>query len=141
MDKIDYRKDGYWTDHKTTWGIPPAYGLYARHINGLELRNVTFQLANPDQRSAILLNQASDIRISDFTVACDPPDTAVITALDCTGLDISGVTPAPRNAALLRLEGKTSADVVLGENSPNKFTKEVEYADGATEKALIRRRR
>ena len=32
----------------------PAYGVWARHVKGLTLRNVTFDLKNPDQRPMIL---------------------------------------------------------------------------------------
>jgi hypothetical protein len=139
MDQIDYRKDGYWTDHKTTWGVPPAYGLYVRHLNGLTLENVTFQLAAPDQRSAIFCSDSAEILVTDFKAACDPPTTAVITALNCNGIQLSGVDASPKASALLRLEGADSKGVVLGPIRPGKFAKEVDYANGATEKAVLHR--
>jgi Glycosyl hydrolases family 28 len=141
MDKIDYRKDGYWTDHKTTWGVPPAYGLYSRHLKGLELQNVTFQLANPDRRSAIFCLDSDDIQISGFKAACDPTDTAVVTAVNCTGVQLEAMDASPKAAVLLRLEGAASDRIVLGPNRPGKFGKDVEYASGATEKAILQRRR
>jgi hypothetical protein len=137
MDKIDYRKDGYWTDHKTTWGIPPAYGLYARHLKGLTLKNVTFQLAVPDQRSAIACFDSEDILIFGFKAACDPPTTAVVTAVNCTGVQLSGVDASPKAAALLRLEGAASSGMVLGPNRPGKFAEDIDYANGATKKAVL----
>jgi hypothetical protein len=137
MDKIDYRKDGYWTDHKTTWGVPPAYGLYARHLNRLTLRGVTFQLAAPDQRSAIFCSDSTEILISGFKAACDPPTTAVITALDCNGMQLSGVDASPKAAALLRLEGAASSGIVLGPNRQGEFAQDIDFADGATKKAVL----
>ncbi len=137
MDKIDWRKDGYWTDHKTTWGVPPAYGLYARHIKGLTLQNVTFQLAQPDHRSAIFLHDSEDIQLDHFKAACDPPDTALITAANTVGLHLSGIDASPKAAFLLCLEGASSSGIVLGPNLPGKFTKTIEYADGATDKAVL----
>ena len=137
MDQIDYRKDGYWTDHKTTWGVPPAYGLYTRHLNGLTLRNVTFQLAAPDQRSAIFCSDSTDTLISGFKAACDPPTAAVVTAVNCTGMQLSGVDASPKAAALVRLEGATSSGIVLGSNRPGTFDHEVDYANGATRKAVV----
>jgi hypothetical protein len=138
MNQIDYRKDGYWTDHKSTWGVPPAYGLYARHLNGLHLQNVTFQLAAPEQRSAIFCYDSREILISGFKAACDPPTTAVITAVDCNGVVLSEVDASPKAAALLRLEGADSSGIVLEQNRPGKFAKDVVYASGATEKAVFR---
>jgi hypothetical protein len=137
MDQIDYRKDGYWTDHKTTWGIPPAYGLYARHIKGLTLQNVTFQLANPDQRSAVLLSDSENIRLTSFTAAADPPTTALITALNCASLQLRGVDASPRAAALLQVEGSASKNISIAEIAPGNFSKQVTYSNGATPKALV----
>jgi hypothetical protein len=141
MDKIDYRKDGYWTDHKTTWGVPPAYGLYARHLKGLELQNVTFQLTNSDRRSAIFCSDSDEIQISGFKAACDPTDTAMITAVNCTGMQLEAMDASPNAAFLLRLEGSTSNRIMLGPNRPGKFSKDVEYANGATEAAVLQRNR
>lgn len=138
MNQIDYRRDGYWTDHKSTWGVPPAYGLYARHLNGLTLRNVTFQLAQPDHRSAIFCSESGEIQISDFTATCNPPNVAVITAVNCNGMQISGVEALPRAATLLRLEGAASSGIVLGQNRPGKFARDVDDANGATGKAVLR---
>jgi polygalacturonase len=138
MDQIDYRKDGYWTDHKSTWGVPPAYGLYARHLNGLILRGVTFQIAEPDRRSAIFCSDSEDIQISNFNVACDPRDVSAITARNVVGMRLSEVDPSPRAAVLLRLEGAASSEIVLQNNDPGKFAKEVEYADGANKDAALR---
>lgn len=32
----------------------PAYGVWARHVRGLKLKNVTFELKNPDARPEII---------------------------------------------------------------------------------------
>ena len=38
------------------WAGPtPAYGLFARHVDGLRLRNVKFELMRPDERQEIIL--------------------------------------------------------------------------------------
>ena len=47
------------------WAGPtPSYGLFARHVDGLRLRDVTFELLRPDERPDVLLIdvQNSDIR-------------------------------------------------------------------------------
>jgi hypothetical protein len=140
MDQIDYRKDGYWTDHKSTWGVPPAYGLYARHIKDLVLENVSFHLTDPDMRSAVFVSDCEDIRISDLAATSSPSsssDTSVVTARNCTGLRLSGTRPRPKAAVLLRLEGAKSDDIVLVNNDPRGFTKPFVCADGATETAIL----
>ena len=41
----------------------PAYGVWARHVKGLKLKNVTFELKNPDERPEIICEDG-DIQIN-----------------------------------------------------------------------------
>ena len=45
------------------WGILPAYGLYARHVDGLTLRNIRISCKVPDERHVCVLDDAADILI------------------------------------------------------------------------------
>jgi hypothetical protein len=139
MDQIDYRKDGYWTDDKSTWGVPPAYGLYARHLKGLVLENVTFELTSPDMRSAVFCSDSEDIRISGLAANSSPVDTTVVTARNCIRVRLSEIEPHPKAAVLLRLEGAKSDGIILAENDPRRFTKPFVCADGARETAILSR--
>ena len=40
----------------SNYGILPAYGLYARHVEGLRLKQVSFSTQLPDERDAIVLD-------------------------------------------------------------------------------------
>ena len=43
------------------WAGPtPAYGLFARHVDGLQLRNVKFELIRPDERPDIILEDVKN---------------------------------------------------------------------------------
>ena len=44
-------------------GMCPAYGLFARHVRGLQLQNVTFLLDQPDVRPAILTDDVEDMKM------------------------------------------------------------------------------
>lgn len=48
----------------SNWGILPAYGLYARHVEGLELNNITFCYKVEDERHAIVIDDAKNVKIS-----------------------------------------------------------------------------
>ena len=69
MDKIDPLKAGYWTDHKTTFGIAPAATLYARHVRNLRLTHVEFKILAPDARAAVFLNQTSNVALDDLKIS------------------------------------------------------------------------
>ena len=44
----------------SAWGILPAYGLYARHVEGLELKNVHFRYMVPDGRHVMVLDDVEN---------------------------------------------------------------------------------
>lgn len=46
-------------------GTSPAYGLFARHVKGLVLSDVTFMLDNPDNRPCILTDDVENMRMRD----------------------------------------------------------------------------
>lgn len=55
--KVDkpYREQGTNYPEPRWAGPTPAYGLFARHVDGLRLRNVKFELMRPDERPDIIL--------------------------------------------------------------------------------------
>ena len=44
----------------------PAYGLYARHVRGLTVRNVTFTSMVEDERPAVVLDDVDTATFEDF---------------------------------------------------------------------------
>jgi hypothetical protein len=47
-------------------GIMPAYGMFARHVNGLNLRNVNVSYAKQDFRPAVVLDDVQSIAFDHF---------------------------------------------------------------------------
>jgi hypothetical protein len=139
MHEIDYRKGGYWTDNKNLWGIPPAYGLYARHINGLSLDRVRFELAGEDFRSAVVCFDSENLSISRFQAACNANGEAMITTLNCSDVTLSECRPEGKASALIRVEGERTNSVMLFGNDTRRFAKAFECAAGATSAAVVDR--
>ena len=48
------------------FGLLPAYGLYVRHVRGLSVSEVQFELMEADGRPAVTLDSASDVRFGNF---------------------------------------------------------------------------
>ena len=57
---IPYREQG--TNYpEPRWAGPmPAYGLFARHVDGLHLQNVNFELLRPDERPDIIFEDVKE---------------------------------------------------------------------------------
>lgn len=49
------------------WGILPAYGLYARHVEGLSLEQVSFAWKVEDGRHAVVLDDACGVRLTEVS--------------------------------------------------------------------------
>lgn len=50
----------------SNFGILPAYGMYARHVDGLQLKNVTFGFEIEDERHAVVLDDCQDVSFDSF---------------------------------------------------------------------------
>jgi polygalacturonase len=55
-----YREQGTNYPEPRWAGPTPAYGLFARHVDGLRLRNVKFELIHPDERPDIILEDVNN---------------------------------------------------------------------------------
>ena len=63
----DYREQGTNYPEPKFAGWTPAYGLYARHVEGLHVSDVTFSVARPDYRPVVVLDDvrgASLLRVN-----------------------------------------------------------------------------
>jgi polygalacturonase len=97
------------------FGRLPAYGLFCRHVKGLTLRNVRLETARIDLRHAVVLDDASDVRIDSLDAAAAAGAAPMIRLTQVRGALIRGCRPrAP--GALLQLAGKATGDVVLTGN-------------------------
>jgi hypothetical protein len=63
-------------------GILPAYGMYARHIQGLTLRDVTLKYQVEDRRPAIVLDDAAAVRFTGVKVVTATGVPAIVTVKD-----------------------------------------------------------
>ena len=116
MDKIDPLKAGYWTDHKTTFGIAPASVLYARHVRNLRLNNVEFMILKPDARAAVFLNQTSDVTLDDLKISGvggDPVAAASLLLLDSQRVNVRKGAGNSFASAYLVVEGSKTKAVHL----------------------------
>jgi hypothetical protein len=116
MDKINPYRDGYWTDHKTTFGIVPASALYARHVHHLQLNDVSFNFLAPDARAAVFLNQASDVTLDGLNVSGTPGDpvaAASLLVLDSQNVTVQNSQGNPAASTFLSAEGAATKSIIL----------------------------
>lgn len=56
----------------SNWGILPAYGLFAKHVDGLTLRNLRISCKVPDERHVCVFDDAEDILVDGLEADCVP---------------------------------------------------------------------
>lgn len=62
----DYREQGTNYPEPKFAGATPAYGLYARHVDGLDVNHVTFRTERTDYRPAVMLDDVVNESIVDL---------------------------------------------------------------------------
>lgn len=86
-------------------GTPPAYGLFARNVRGLQLNNVRFDVEKPDLRPAVVLDHVSDAAISGITAQGNAAAKSVLRVVEGTDVLISSPRLLESAAVFLRVEG------------------------------------
>lgn len=66
LAKREYREQGNNYPEPKFAKATPAYGLYARHVDGLDVDNVTFTTIKPDYRPAIMLDDVKNERVTNL---------------------------------------------------------------------------
>lgn len=66
LAKRDYREQSTHYPEPRNAGPTPAYGLYARHVDGLDLNHITFHTERPDYRPAVMLDDVHNESITDL---------------------------------------------------------------------------
>lgn len=54
----------------SNWGILPSYGIFAKHVDGLTLRNIEISTKVPDSRHVCVLDDMKDVVIDGLTADC-----------------------------------------------------------------------
>lgn len=62
----DYREQSTNYPEPKFAGATPAYGLFARHVEGLDVNHVTFRTVQPDFRPAVMLDDVYEACITDM---------------------------------------------------------------------------
>ncbi len=66
LAKREYREQGTNYPEPRFAGPTPAYGLYARHVDGLDINHVTFRTEKTDYRPAVMLDDVRNESITDL---------------------------------------------------------------------------
>lgn len=107
----------------------PAYGLYVRHADGIELDDVVCSLENPDPRPALVCEDVGGLDVDGFRA--DPPREAPLLLLaGVRDAFIRGARAMPGTAAFVRVEGADTRRITLRGNDLRGAARKVELGEG-----------
>lgn len=114
----------------TMWGVLPAWALYVRHVDGLNLRDFDARWSVDDRRSAAVFDDVADLTVDGFRVASAAGASPVLWLHDVAGALLRGVRPGAGKLGM-RVTGTRSRGVVLSGNDWSRVERDVEALAGA----------
>lgn len=108
-------------------GALPTYGLYARHVKGLTVRNMTLEAATPDVRPGVVCDDVEGAVFSGVRVACDAETEHAVRLQNVRNVLFEGCAPSMPCKTFLRVEG-ASSDIALTGNDLRKARQAVDRA-------------
>ena len=104
----------------------PAYGVWARHVKGLKLKNVKFTLAANDLRPALVCEDGKDILIDEWSIPETNGAQAIVRLENVAGAFVKDVIVKGSAEAFVRVEGAGSTGLKLEGNDIPAIKKKVE---------------
>jgi hypothetical protein len=134
---LDVREAAAGYPEADMFGALPAYGLYCRHVEGLSLRNIRLNWHEADLRSAIVVDDASQLAIDGFESDSVSGTQPVIWFNRVRGALIQGSRLGAHAEEYLRLTGADTSEVKLIGNDLANATRPIERSPEVTPTAVF----
>jgi hypothetical protein len=106
---------------KTFGPIIPAYGVWARHVSGLKLKNISFRIKQNDLRPAFVCEDGKDIEITGWKIPATTGSEAIIRLENVADAMISNNIVLGSAECFVKIEGTGSKNVKLTKNKTGKI--------------------
>jgi hypothetical protein len=111
---------------KTFGPTIPAYGVWARHVKGLKLKNITFRVKNNDLRPVFICEDGNDIEVSGWNIPATIGARSIIRLENVEGAAISNNYVKGKADVFIKVEGAHSK-LIRVTNNKTKGIKKVIY--------------
>ncbi|NHA02317.1 glycoside hydrolase family 28 protein [Mucilaginibacter sp. HC2] len=113
---------------KTFGPLVPAYGIWARHVDGLKLENVKLTLSHNDLRPAFICEDGKNIELNNWDIPKTVDAQAIVRLENVTGADITNNSVYGFAHEFVCVEGNTSGDIHVLKNKLPGISKKVELS-------------
>jgi hypothetical protein len=115
---------------KTFGPVIPAYGVWARHVTGLKLKNITFRIKNNDLRPIFVCEDGKDIEVTGWNIPFTSGAQSVIRLENVEGAAITNNDVQGEAGAFVRVEGENSRAIRVTKNKTGNIKRTIELAEG-----------
>jgi polygalacturonase len=111
---------------KTFGPTIPAYGIWARHVKGLKLKNINFHLKLNDLRPVFICEDGNDIDLTGWNIPETNGAQAIIRLENVRGAKITKMNVQGSANVFVRIEGRESSDIKLSKNKIKGIKRSIE---------------
>ncbi len=97
----------------------PAYGIWARHVKGLKLNNISFVLDSNDVRPAFICEDGDDITLTNWNIPATTGAEAVIRLEQVNSAQIRNNRVKGKAAAFVLVEKSNGSNIKVEKNRLN----------------------
>ncbi|MBI4892492.1 MAG: glycoside hydrolase family 28 protein [Acidobacteria bacterium] len=95
------------------FGRLPAFGLYCRHVSGLNLQNVEFRAVKKDARPALICDDVSNLSVDGFTCSAASGAQPAIRLINARSAFLRGCRAPAGSQLFLEVQGRASERITL----------------------------
>jgi polygalacturonase len=118
-------------------GVPPAYGLYARNVKGLELHNVKFQAIEAELRPALIMDHVKDAAIHSLCIDGDKDAESTLRLIESEDVLLTATRLIKPAGVFLQVEGAGSKNISIEGGSLSNAARLSAFTSGAQKSAVI----
>jgi len=120
------------------FGELPSYGLYARHVKGLRLKNITFELRNVDDRQALVLDDVMASNFENLNLHSQEDSKVAIIAANVKDSQFKNVKLSGNSSGLIEVSGPASENIRILESDPSvlRHKEAIIFSKGASKSAV-----
>lgn len=116
----------------------PAYGVWARHVKGLKLKNIKFNLATNDVRPVLIIEDGMDVLVDGWEIPETNNAEAIIRLENVDGALIKDNDIKGGAEAFVRIEGTGSKGIKLADNDISAVKQKVVKSAEVTSAASVK---
>ena len=115
----------------------PAYGVWARHVKGLKLNNIKFNIANNDLRPALICEDGQELVVNNWQLPETNGAESIIRLENVQGAQIKNVKSKGESQAFVLVEGANSKHIQVSKNTVSGSKKSLVFAANAKSTAAV----